>query len=174
MTVYPAAILFGIAPLQKRPSLPRLLKRHLENPPLYSAVEFNMVLTMKQITNKCLSAVVLGGLLATVSMASAQSTTTGPTAATTNGASSSVYPNAVATNSNVRIMPTGKSPAGASAGAVATPQSGNYPGTGSSVKHTTSTATPTPAPGQSPAQASTGAVATPKSGNYPGTGSGQQ
>ena len=133
-----------------------------------------MVQTMKTITNKCLSAVLFGSLLATTSLASAQSTTTGPTAPTTNGASSGNYPSGAPVNSNARVMPPGKSPAQSSAGAIATPQSGNYPGTGSSVKHAPGTATPTPAPGQSPAQASTGAVATPKSGNYPGTGSGQQ
>jgi hypothetical protein len=129
---------------------------------------------MKQIITRCLSAVIWGGLLATVSLASAQSTTTGPTAPTTNGASSGSYPSGAEVNSNARVMPPGKSPAQSSAGAVATPQSGNYPGTGSSVKHAPGTATPTPAPGKSPAQASAGAVATPKSGNYPGTGSGQQ
>ena len=171
MTVSPAAIPFGIAPHQKSPNLPLLLKRHLENTPLYSAVEINMVQTMKTITNKCLSAVIFGSLLAIASLASAQSTTTAPT---TNGASSANYPSGASTNSNAQVMPPGKSPAQSSAGAVATPQSGNYPGTGSSVKHAPGTATPTPAPGKSPAQASAGAVATPKSGNYPGTGSGQQ
>jgi len=113
---------------------------------------------MKRIAKRWLGAVVFGGFFATASLASAQSTTNGPTAV----------------NPNVRVMPPGKSPAHASAGAVATPQSGNYPGTGSSVKHAASTATPTPAPGQSPAQGSAGAVATPPNGNYPGTGSGQQ
>ena len=130
-----------------------------------------MVRTMKKITTKCLSAVVLGGLWVIASLASAQSTTTGPTAATTNGASSGNYPSGAAVDSNSRVMPPGKSPAQSSAGAVATPQSGNYPGTGSSVKQATGTSTPTPAPGKSPAQSSAGAVATPQSGNYPGTGS---
>jgi len=106
MTAYPAAIPFGIAPLQKNPNLPLLLKRYLENIPLYSAVEINMVQIMKTITKSYLSAVVLTGLLATASLASAQSTTTTTSSATQSaGTISQFSPDTIVVRSTTSSAP---------------------------------------------------------------------